>query len=393
MPRIDAIALYELLGTRPHIVAPRADVGVTPAEARENLLVLTTDDGRQGVANWEDPHPDSPPASLSALVGRDPRSLFRLSGSIVCGAVQEMEPLLRDCPPLDLALLDLVGQIEGVPLWRLLGPERRKRVPVCYSAIHFEDLLDPDSTVASVVRRAQEAVAQGHRALKLKVGRGLKWMSWPECTERDAEVVRAVREAVGPDITLALDGDRGYAGYVADAADFLAEVAPVGLAFVENLVLDHETAELRNALRASDIDVPLAGGDGWDGVGTIGRDALGCPFDVLKLATCKIGLLKHLEAARFAQENGLSIAPCTSGSQIGMFAGLQLGKVVEAFSRCDCVDTRFDGYEAPGYTLVEGDYIVPDAPGLGVLGSALDTDPHTHRAPLRRRGEPRTDPT
>lgn len=53
MPRIEGIALYEIVGSREAVVAPNAYVGIRPPHARENLLLLLSDDGRCGITNLE----------------------------------------------------------------------------------------------------------------------------------------------------------------------------------------------------------------------------------------------------------------------------------------------------------------------------------------------------
>lgn len=367
MPKIEAIALYELLGTRETVIAPCADAGVRPAEARENLLVIVTDDDLRGVANWADPDLDMHADEMRWLVGLDPRSLFRWDSSGAPVAAAEHAERLRRTSAIDLALLDLCAQIEQAPLWRILGPAVRDRVPAYASAVNFEDLLDPESTIDCVVHRAAAAVRCGNRAIKLKVGRGLRWMPWPECTERDVEVVRAVRAAVGPDVSLMLDGDRGYAGYVADAADFVAEVAPLRIEFVQDLVDECEVAELREALRGSGIEVPIAGGAEWSGRAACETRWPACPYDILQVDTSRAGMVEQLATARFAEDNGLGIAPHNYGSRICVCAGVHLGAVAKPFRWCEDDDSHFEGYEARGYTLTDGCFAPPETPGLGIL--------------------------
>jgi L-alanine-DL-glutamate epimerase-like enolase superfamily enzyme len=53
-------------------------------------------------------------------------------------------------------------------------------------------------------------VRHGFRAIKMKVGRGYKWMDAEAGFQRDVEAVRAAREAVGPDVQLMLDGNNGF---------------------------------------------------------------------------------------------------------------------------------------------------------------------------------------
>src|SRR4029077_15930154 len=61
---------------------------------------------------------------------------------------------------IDIALWDLVGKAQGVPLHRLLGGASRERIPTYASLLRFGN---PDL----VARFTQEAVGRGYTALKL----------------------------------------------------------------------------------------------------------------------------------------------------------------------------------------------------------------------------------
>src|SRR2546421_5689844 len=219
MARIEALALYELVGRRETLVAPNAYAGIRPAECRENLLLLLSDDGEIGVTNWAHAWRNRAHPDIGWLVGVDPRELFKWDNGRITGRAPGHAQALSDSAALDVALLDLCARAERVPLWRILGESVRDTVPAYDSTLYFEDLIGPDSTVADVVERARAALRRGHTALKIKVGRGFKWMPWPACTERDIEVCCAVREAVGPDVKLMADANKGCTGYIEDAVD------------------------------------------------------------------------------------------------------------------------------------------------------------------------------
>jgi L-alanine-DL-glutamate epimerase-like enolase superfamily enzyme len=61
---------------------------------------------------------------------------------------------------IDIALWDLVGKAQGVPLHRLLGGASRERIPTYASLLRYGN---PDL----VARFTQEAVGRGYTALKL----------------------------------------------------------------------------------------------------------------------------------------------------------------------------------------------------------------------------------
>ncbi len=94
---------------------------------------------------------------------------------------------------VDMALYDLAARIQGLPVHKLLGGAVRTRVPITRPL----GIL----SIEEAVRQALLYAGAGHRTLKLKVG-----------VDADSDVarVRAVREAVGPDVAIRIDANQGY---------------------------------------------------------------------------------------------------------------------------------------------------------------------------------------
>ena len=116
----------------------------------------------------------------------------------------------------DHALYDLKGKILNLPVYELLGGVRREEIPL-------EHIVSFLPTPEEVAEEAKMAVDAGYRAIKLHVNRE------PENAERR---VKAVREAIGPDIPLAID--MGMAYNPIDAARLLERLdKECGLNFAE----------------------------------------------------------------------------------------------------------------------------------------------------------------
>jgi O-succinylbenzoate synthase len=105
----------------------------------------------------------------------------------------------------------LAAERAGVPLARLLGGTR--------TAIPTGISLGIQAAPEALVERALAARAAGYRKIKLKIQPGA-----------DVAYVRAVREAVGPDVALMADANSGYT--IADA-DHLAQLDAFGLTMIE----------------------------------------------------------------------------------------------------------------------------------------------------------------
>ena len=103
---------------------------------------------------------------------------------------------------VDLALWDLKGRIAGVPVCDLLGGRSRLRIPTyCTAGFHQE----PDKLGQSAAKLAKH----GHRAMKVRA-------SFPATSLKDAVArVRAVREAVGPEVKIMVDVNGTWSADVA----------------------------------------------------------------------------------------------------------------------------------------------------------------------------------
>jgi muconate cycloisomerase len=95
---------------------------------------------------------------------------------------------------VDIAAYDLASKQLGVSVNVLLGGALRRTIPITHS-IGFIPIEDAEREVA-------QAVEEGIRTIKVKVGVD---------PDRDVEIVRRVRDAVGPAVDICIDANQGYA--------------------------------------------------------------------------------------------------------------------------------------------------------------------------------------
>jgi o-succinylbenzoate synthase len=119
---------------------------------------------------------------------------------------------------LEMGCWGLAAEIEQKPLSTLLGGSR-ERVPTGIS-------LGIQSAPPLLVERAQRAVAAGYRKIKVKIEPG-----------HDIEFVRAVREALGPDIGIMADANSAYTIH---HADHLAQLDAFDLIMLEQPLGDDD---------------------------------------------------------------------------------------------------------------------------------------------------------
>src|SRR5690349_15891981 len=118
---------------------------------------------------------------------------------------------------VEMALWDIAGKAENLPLYEMLGGQVREFVPTKWSVSGVEPEKAADI--------ARWAVAQGFKAMKVKVGID---------PESDVARVKAVREAIGPDIKLGVDANGGWS--LANAIPTIKRLCELGIYFAEQPV-------------------------------------------------------------------------------------------------------------------------------------------------------------
>lgn len=102
---------------------------------------------------------------------------------------------------LDTACWDLAARAAGQPLYRFLGGDRDRFETYASSGLWL------DRTMDELVAEAEQLVADGHRAMKMRIGQA--------AFMKDIERVRNLRAAVGPEITLMVDVNQAWSESVA----------------------------------------------------------------------------------------------------------------------------------------------------------------------------------
>jgi L-alanine-DL-glutamate epimerase-like enolase superfamily enzyme len=142
---------------------------------------------------------------------------------------------------IDVALWDLAAKRAGVPLWKLLGGQVRDEVRAYNTDIGW--LSIPDDALVAGARRAVE---EGFTGIKVKVGSDV---------DRDLRRLRAVREAIGPSVTLAVDGNGKWD--LATCLRFCRGAEPLDLYWFEEPLWYDDVKAHAQLARATRIPVAL----------------------------------------------------------------------------------------------------------------------------------------
>jgi L-alanine-DL-glutamate epimerase-like enolase superfamily enzyme len=198
---------------------------------------------------------------------------------------------------LDLAIHDLMGKALGVPVSDLIGGRCREKVVV---ALEIDG--GPPEEMAKL---CAEYVAAGVRAFKPKIG------GYPD---EDVQRLRAIREAVGKDVTIRADANQGYTPKEAIRLCRQAEKYDVGLELLEQPVAYWDLkgmAEVRSA-----VDTLIEADESCYGI----HDAMSIirqeAADVINIKVEKVGgLYNAKKVAALAEAAGLQ---CVIGTAFGL---------------------------------------------------------------------------
>ncbi len=221
--------------------------------------------------------------------------------------------------PLDLALWDLAGKIEGRPVWQMLGGTSPRLRLYASSAVH--------RSVPLMVQTAQRMIDAGFQAMKVRFGR--------PAIDDDLGVIAAIRDAVGDRLTLMVDCNQGWRMPWDTAQPWDVEMATMVAARLqaEDVFWMEEPlhrgdydgmAELRRRVRELGT-MRIAGGEmtrePYEFRELLQRDCL----DVFQPdCVCSQGISGLAVLARQVSAAGKIFTPHTWGNGIGVLANLHL---------------------------------------------------------------------
>jgi L-alanine-DL-glutamate epimerase-like enolase superfamily enzyme len=264
---------------------------------------------------------------------------------------------------IDIALWDILGRVTGQPVGRLLGGRYRERVRPYASLLMEEPAKLRDHLLA--------VKAQGFRAFKIGWGPFGR-----HSFALDEAIVRAAREAVGPDSLLMVD---------AGASDAFWPNGYQWALRTARMLQAYDVFWFEEALHPDALDdyiklrehspVPIAGGEVLTRRQSFQPWLQGRAFDIVQPDVTKCGgLSEERRIAWMAKENGVRFIPHGWNTAVGLAADLQLAS---AFPDTELVEYLtgspfIDEIAAGGWHLdAEGMLPIPASPGLGLT---LDPD-------------------
>jgi galactonate dehydratase len=263
---------------------------------------------------------------------------------------------------LEQALWDIVGKAANQPVYNLLGGACHDRIRVYANGWSHSNDLD------QLAQQAVAVVQRGFTALKFDPFPG----PWRTHIDRQAEQiavnrVRAVREAVGPDIEILVEVHRRLAPlHAIRVARMMEPYAPF---WYEEPVSSRDLDGLLEAKQ--NINLPVVTGEELytkaDFMGVFERRAA----DIINPDVCNCGgILELKEIAAMAEPYHITVSPHNYNSTtIGLAATLHAAATMPNF----LITEYFVNFEAMGQTIAQSPFTVEDSsimlpttPGLGI---------------------------
>lgn len=339
-------------------VTSRRDHGIGTVEAvcEVILLRLTAEGGAQG---WGEASPwvvftGSPEASFAALSRYfRPLTLGRRvadRAAILAQAQHAVAHATEAKAALETALLDLTGQIAGLPVHALLGGKVRDRIPLSVS------IANPD--FAADIALMERIRDDGIRLIKLKTG----------FKDHAFDVTRLERIRTDfPEFAVRVDYNQGLA--VDEAMARVRDVARFTPDFIEQPVRAHHFSLMRKLRDA--IDVPLLADESVFGPEDMTRAASEAICDGVSVKIMKSGgPTRAQDVATIAAANGLmAYGGDMFETGLAHLAGTHMIAATPAITLgCEFYQAGYflaeDLLETP-FAVENGQVVVPDAPGLG----------------------------
>jgi L-fuconate dehydratase len=340
----------------------------------------------------------------ASLIGRNVENLLDDMGSTWRELVHDSQPrwlgpekgvVHMAIGALINALWDLSAKRAGLPLWQLLASLSPRQVVDLVDFRYLTDAITPDEATgildaalpgrqerqallfstgypayattpgwlgyddAKLARLCAEAVDQGFGQVKLKVGANV---------DDDIRRLRIARQAVGPDIKIAIDANQRWE--VAEAIEWVARLAQFDLAWVEEPTSPDDV--LGHAAIASAISpIPVATGENVANRVIFKQLLQAKGAQVLQLdATRVAGVNENIAILLLAAKFGIPVCPHAGGvglcelvQHLSMFdfvavSGTRDGRMIEY------VDHLHEHFVTPA-EVRGGRYWPPLTPGSG----------------------------
>ena len=366
------------------LLAPDMRKGSTSSAQDSFVVIIRTDEGISGIGE-SDVNPWIAKACIEApgthtmglgiretLIGSNPLEADELWDRLYIGTAMNGRrgAVIHAIGAVDMALWDIKGQVEGKPIFQLLGAQAQKQV-VPYASLQpagsrWEEYRD------SLCEWADRAKGLGFKAVKAEVTMNGPYAhdGMREPYENHTRVVEAVRKTLGPDIALMVDVQYMWRD-AATALQTVRDWKEFNVFFLETpLWIDNldEYAKLHEL-----APMPIAAGE-WQATRHEFEDLMDRGLvDVAQPDVGRVGGFWEAKAVcDMAAQRGRLIVPHCWKTGISVTATVHLAfntphcRFVEYLPPALCTETLRKDLAIEGFSFKDGLIEPPTKPGLGI---------------------------
>lgn len=361
--KIISIEWAALEGQRPRKAGVNARLGEHGPTVTVPIARITTDDGSTGFGICR------PTENQAAkMLGRRFDEVFSVTHGVADDALM-----------FDYPLWDMAARRRSKPVYALAAANAGHtvteplRIPCYDTSLYIDDLhlATDEEGAALIAEEARAGVERGHRAFKIKVGRGARHMPVEDGTRRDIAVINAVRAAVGPEAKIMIDANNGYNLNLAKRV--LKETAESNVFWLEEAFHEDPVLyqDLQAWLKAEGLTTLIADGEGeaspqllkWAQEGLI---------NVVQYDYWGYGFTRWLALGEQLDVWQVRSAPHHYGTFYGNYASCHLAADIQNFTFVEWDEAVTPGIHTAGYSIQNGQVQVPATPGFGL---ELDEEP------------------
>jgi galactonate dehydratase len=278
---------------------------------------------------------------------------------------------------IETACWDIIGKTLGRPLYDLLGGRCHEKLRA-YANGWYRGEREPEMFAG----RAREVVERGYTALKFDPFGA----NWRTMTRREEDlsvaIVEAVRDAVGPEVDLLIEGHCRFSAAQAVAVGH--RMAPFRPALFEEPVPHHNPAALVEVARH--LPFPVACGESFHTLQQFAELLRHEAVQILQPEPLFLGVFATRQLAGMADAHYAVLAPHSAQGPVCSALCAQLNACTPNFYLHEIFDdfnddaTTWENRIVTDPVVVENGYITPsDRPGLGVDLNLEEMARHPYR--------------
>lgn len=296
------------------------------------------------------------------IVGRDPHDIEAIVHDIYRDAYWRGGVVLMSAlAGVEMALWDIKGKDLGVPVYQLLGGKVRTSVP-CYANGWFAGAKQPEE----FAEKAKIAVKAGFKALKWDPF-GKEYMNIdPKALKEALDCIRAVKEAVGDQVHLIIEGHGRF--NVPTAVKIGNAIQEFDILWFEEPIPPDDKAGI--AWVRKKISTPVSGGERlysrYDFVDYLRME---CADYWQPDVSHAGGIMEMKKIASIAEAHYIPLCPHNPSGPIANAATLQLAACIPNFYLLETMSNDIpyrNEISTEKVAFENGEMLIGDAPGLGI---------------------------